>query len=219
MHLIISSSSENQSKILNAVKSSRAPIFLCFRKYEDVEKEGLGSCSILPEAAIIDECENIGNTKDLCNKLKALYPSLKVGVILSKERSALSLFRHIPEADEEIFSPLSSKAFIDFLQKLCPTRIPSVSPSLICTPKASYLLGYDMKLSPGENRIMIFLSIFNNLKLNANTICELCLNIPEDRISTVRVLINRINKKARNISSRNVILNSYKNGYYINPEA
>ena len=219
MHLIISNSSENQSKILNAVKSPRAPIFLCFRKYDDVEKEGLGSYPILPEAAIIDECENIENTKDLCNKLKALYPSLKIGVILSNERSALSLFRYVPDADEEIFSPLSSEAFADFLQKLCPVSIPSVSPNLICTPKASYLLGYDMKLSPSENRIMIFLSMFNNLKLNANTICELCLNIPEDKISNVRVLINRINKKAQNISSRNVILNSYKNGYYINPDA
>ena len=218
MHLIISSSSENQSKILNAVKSSRAPVFLCFRKYEDVEKEGPDSYTILPDAAIIDECENIGDAKDLCNKLKALYPSLKVGVILSEERSALSLFRYIPEADEELPSPFSPNALIDFMERLHPSSAPSLSRNLICTKSASYLLGYDMKLSPSENRILIFLSTFNNLKLNANTICELCLNIPEEKIATVRVLINRINKKAENISSRPIILNSHEKGYYINPE-
>ena len=168
MHLIISNNSENQNKILNTVKSSRAPVFLCFRKYEDVEKEEPDSDSILPDAAIIDECENIGDAKDLCNKLKALYPSLKVGVILSEERSALSLFRHIPEADEELTSPFSHKALIDFMERLYPSSTLSPSRNLVCTNSASYLLGYDMKLSPSENRILIFLATFNNLKLNAN---------------------------------------------------
>ena len=193
-------------------------MFLCFRNWDTAE-EMLTSTLIRPNAIIIDEGEDIEFIKKQCKKIKAEHPNIPIGVILNKNEALLSLFRYVTEADGEIFSPLSSEVFADFLQKLYPVSIPSVSSSLICTPKASYLLGYDMKLSPSENRIMLFLSIFNNLKLNANTICELCLNIPEDRISTVRVLINRINKKAQNISSRHIILNSYEKGYYINPNA
>ncbi len=222
MYLILSEDQQNKEKLLNIIKRSTCHIFAKF--CNECELETIlndTETPIYPNAVVIDaQSQNLEYALLLCDKIKIAYPSVKVGVILSSAVTEVSLFRYVPSADDELIFPFSNEGLIDFLSNLHSVNIPSVSLHFSSTAKSSYLLGYDMKLSPSENRILVFLSIFNNLKLSANTICEICLNTPpdKDRIATLRVLINRINKKAQNISSRPIILNSYENGYYINPE-
>ena len=219
MYLIISSEN-TQNKILSIIKDFSLPIFVCFKSTDDFEELlGHPMYHIYPKSVIF-EGHDLISTQKLCAETKKKYPHISVGAILSQRAIQKSQLRYIPSADCELISPFFGKNFIDFIQNLSPISLPSVSPNLILSNDSSYLLGYDMKLSPSEHRILVFLSTFNNLVLNANTICELCLNAQptKERIATLRVMINRINKKAKNISSRPIILSSYKNGYFINPE-
>ena len=222
MFLIISDNQQNKENLLKIIKKSSFPIFVNFCERNEIESilSDTGS-PIYPNAVVIDaQNEALEYAQSLCGKIKDEYPSVKIGVILNSDVTAVSLFRYVPAADAEIICPFSDDDLFSFFSQLHSIIIPSLSLHFSCTAKSSQLLGYDMKLSPSENRILVFLSIFNNLKLNANTICEACLNVPpdKDRIATLRVLINRINKKAQNISARPIILNSYEKGYYINPE-
>lgn len=218
MYLIISKNSKSKAKLLKIIKNAPCPIFVYFRGKDNFEELFNNSNVLLrPKAIVIDEQKDIEFTKKLCSEVKVKYPELPVGVILNKDQTELALFRYVPASDAEIFSPFSDSDLVCFLKKLYNMSISSVSPHLICSVKASYLLGYDMKLSPSENRILVFLSVFSNLKITADAICDGCLNSTSG-IETARVLINRINKKAKNISGRPIILNSYENGYYINPE-
>ncbi len=216
MYLIISNDKENENKILKEIKNSSDPIFAYLRNEDNFED--ILNAPIPPRSIIINQFEELDSMKRLCSEIKVTYPDISVGIILNESQTKKSLFRYVPEVNEELIYPFSDRDFICFLKKLHNVSIPSISSSLVCTPNKSYLLGYDMKLSPSENRILLFLSAFDGKKITAEAICGGCLNSGSG-VEAVRVLINRINKKAKNISSRSLILRSHEKGYYINKNA
>ncbi len=75
-----------------------------------------------------------------------------------------------------------------------------------------YLIGYKLKLSPTERKIL------ENIAKNESASIEELLPLLSDGVSrgNIAVHINSINKKAENISARKLIL--FENGrYIINP--
>ena len=214
MYLIISNNNECESKILKLIKNSSRPIFAYFSNEDNFEE--LLNAQIPPRSIVINQLEDLTITKRLCAAIKVTHPHISIGVILNQSQTEKALFRYVIEADAELISPYSDSELIGFLKRLHNTSCPSLSSNLVCTHCKSYLLGYDMKLSPSENRILLFLSAFDGKKITAEAICDGCLNSSAG-IEAVRVLISRINKKAQSISSRSLILRSHEKGYYINP--
>ena len=213
MFLIISN---DKNKLSKALKSLTSPIFAYFKSTNALEAPF--SYRLPIKAVLIDSPQDIESAKKLCAEIRSQFPSASVGVILNESQIKTSLFRYLPEADAELISPFSNAELADFLQRLHTETFTFVSPSLICAPSGFLLLGYKLKLSPAENRILLFLSVFCRHTINADDILAACLNSSAG-IETVRVLISRINQKAKNISGRPLILRSAEKGYYLNPEA
>ena len=141
MYLIVSSG-KTKDKILKIIKSNSLPYFVYFRTthdFEDLLNEP--PSTLYPHTVIFEELERIEPSQKLCAEVKQKHPDITVGAILSENLTKASLFRYIPEADEEIISPFSDNDFINFMEKLHSFPLPSISPNLICSHKASYLLG------------------------------------------------------------------------------
>ena len=207
MVLIISQSDELSK---NFIKTSILPIFAYFRTEETLEQD----LCIPPRTIIICECGNAERSDRICEKVKELFPLASIGVVLNESYVKTSLFKYVKNADLELISPFSVEKLTDFLKKLnADSNIDRFSPTLTCSPKASALLGYDLDLSQSENRILTFLVAFSEHVCSADLIKEACLL---SSASSVRVIIERINKKAKDISGRPLILSHYGKGYSIN---
>ena len=213
MLLIISN---DKSKLLKAIKSSPFPVFAYFLGESDPLDTSNYPLGI--NAIVIDSDESLERLRKLCVEVKSRISKVSVGVILNHSLIQTAMFRYIPEADEELLSSFSNDDLFDFLKRLHHAEISSPSPSLFYTENKVFLLGYDMKLSPLEHRIVLFLSRFCESRITVDDICGACLNTREGA-DRARVFISRINKKAMNISSRHLILRSAEKGYYINPNA
>ena len=213
MLLVISQNKDSTENLVRLIKSSPIPIFAYFRTAESVEDD----FSIPPRAIIINECGDAIKSAKICENIRKEIPNASLGVILNEAHAKASLFRYVKNADCELISPFSDEKVVEFLQKLgVDNNVNRFSPTITCSSKASTLLGYDLGLSRGENRILMFLIAFNEHICPVNLIKEACLLSNTASISSVRVLIDRINKKAKDISGRPLILSHYGKGYSIN---
>lgn len=208
MLLVLSQNKGGAEYLINAIKNIPLPIFAYFRAFDNIE-----DLPIAVRAVVINECGNAEISSKLCEDIRKDFPNASLGVILNEAHAQNSLFRHVKNADFELISPFSEEKFAKFLKDLgIDNNIDRFSPTLTCSAKAAALMGYDLDLSQSEYRLLTFLIAFDNHICPSELIQEVCFV----GTSSVRVLIDRINKKAKNISGRPLILSHYGKGYSIN---
>ena len=87
---------------------------------------------------------------------------------------------------------------------------------LKATPRDVYFLGYRFDLTPTERSILALLISRANDEVTCDEICEVCLGDIHAKSATVTTHVSAINRKAKCIGGRNMILSGSKQCYMIN---
>ena len=218
MYLIISSNKNEAEGIFKIIKNAAEPIFAYFRSEKSFESLLEYDHPLSPKAIIINNVGNADISSRLCEYIKATYPSIPIGIILTISSKDPQLFKYLPNSDQELILPVSEASLLPFLKRLRKTEAHAYSSHVLSlSAHSSSLLGYDLHLSPSENIILLFLSTFNTSTIPADIIKDACFLSESGSSTSIRVLIDRINKKAKDISGRPIILSRYGQGYYLNP--
>ena len=171
--------------------------------------------------AIIDTTLSREVSEEVCAYLKQLFPSIRIGVILKKRPSEDAMFTYFKSSDDQIFFPFSDEQFSCFLKKFVRNAsLLSSSESLRINPEANdlILLGYRLKLTKTEFRLMLLLINHPDLVFSPNEIVWLAFSHLKTKPSPNQIAVHicNINKKATDISGNKLIMNIYKKGYTLN---
>ena len=175
------------------------------------------------DAVIIDVGSPQGESRKLCRYLKLSNPQLRIGAILKSSRALSAKFLQLDDADAELFRPFSQEQFLSFYKRLCPFENEGVkNPQLAISPdkNKTYLIGYRLKLTKTEHKILLLLSSNADRSFSAAGISHLISPISEKPMSANNLAVHvfGINKKASLITGRPLILNSRKEGYRLSRE-
>ena len=157
--------------------------------------------------------------ESFCKTVKSLYPSIKIATVIDEKPSLSSKFLYIAGSDDQLVMPASSTQLSSFLFRFYERAVPKHSTNstrlhISSNRNDTTLLGYSLKLTPSENRILLLLSTFHEYCFTKEQVAALCF--PERSVRSVPVHICNINKKAGVISERALILDLYGKGYILN---
>lgn len=160
-------------------------------------------------ALLVDGRHSKQDVKNLYTSVMSSYPDLAVAILISEERYAYKRFTHIIPVPDQLSMPVSDDTFARFvLEFYFKNVIPlctSDSRLQISRNRAdTALLGYRLKLTHSEHRILLLLSSFADLPFTAEELGKLCLK--SGASSSVPVHICNINQKSKQISLRNIII-------------
>ena len=167
---------------------------------------------------VIDTTSDIRRASTVCKGLKERFPGARILALIRKKPSSKSLFITVEHADIELTFPFLDSDIVRAIEKFS-SRLPSSLPLKIdADPNLTSLLGYRLKLTRTEHKILLLLYTNRFKPLSSSQIASLafpCDKSPTGALS-IAVHICNINKKATSISGRKLILNPHKNGYLLN---
>lgn len=181
-------------------------------------------CVSLPEkptVAIVDTMCSADFGENVCLGLKEIYPDVKTIVIYDRSNYHFEKYKFSPSSDYEINGNLAGEpiySLLELLQKLTPsTETKYRHLNLGKDRKTAIFLGYPMKLTPAEYRILLFLCSRPTETVSAETILGFCFAESYRMTETnVRSHISDINKKSKTLGGRKLILSVRVKGYKLN---
>ena len=146
-------------------------------------------------------CHSVGAA--LCASLRRLYPNLPIAAIASAP--ILACNRILPESSDEDERIAEAECFA---RELCgvPSALSTYALTADPATRAVQYLGYLIKLSPTEFRLLYCLFYRSPRPTTADDLLSLCYHNGPRTVSNVTVQIHRINQKAVRIDPRPLIV-------------
>lgn len=207
-------------KALDKIYSSFG-IFSYFASSENYDNFVDNNTNLI-DFAIIGEDISEENAIKICRYIKSKNPSVKIAILIKKLLYDRAHFPHLKEADFYIPFPFSDEEALPFFKLIFKNRNTHFDEKILkITPdrKESLLLGYKLSLTKNEHKILNLLSKYPQKSFSQDEILFLAFPFDE-RFSKNQIAVHicNVNKKARMISGRKLILNPHKKGYIINSQ-
>ncbi len=149
--------------------------------------------------------------EQLCKNLRERYPLLPIAVDLPERYCAdLPADRLLRNAEEDLLTQV-----LDFCFQNCGFSPKGLSTYFLSMERGSgeiRYMGYPLPLSPVERRLLQVLIYFSPKTVSYDLLLSLCFPLGGG-LSALSVHIYRINKTARSIDPRPLIVNQYGKGY------
>ncbi len=175
-----------------------------------------------PAVAIIDSSLDCNFGEKACKLLKQEYPKVKCIAITDKEMHKKVRYKYLISSDFET-DAFPSSYFVDVIKEIlskcgyCLKRS-YMHLKLGDSSNKATLLGYPLNLTRAEYRILLFLCQSTDKRLDEETILCFCFAESYRMTETnVRAHISSINRKAKALSGRKLIICHRNAGYQINP--
>ena len=176
---------------------------------------------IIPEIVIVDATESMDFGEEACLHITNIYPNVKCIALLSKTSASTSRFKYLKNSHYEIDTFPSSDLAVALRALL--TRLGYsikrhfAELDLGDDNKSASLLSYPLHLTHSEYRILLFLCNHTERIFSAEDILAFCFaESYRMKLTNVRSHISSINKKAKALSGRKLILCTRKTGYQLN---
>ena len=161
------------------------------------------------DLVVIGGCESHKDARIACEYLRKNLPSVNIkaltGGVVSGDLADLAI------TDAQLIE--FARSFSVAHRGISPFQNLKISPS---ETKAN-LLGYPVRLTKSEHKILLLLSSDPERIFSGESISRLAFPFHDISKNQLAVHICNINKKAEAISGRKLIINPHKNGYMLNP--
>ena len=163
-------------------------------------------------AVILDGTRSIGSAESLCRRLHAEAPEMPIALMAAPN--------DCPDADIDALFRISSKAEIpSVVLQFCKEL--GFFDAVLSSPYLSFdepgysvrLLGYPLKLSPSEYRLLHCLFYLAPRTVSAEDLSALSFPGQSVTPAALSVLISKINRKAKPLGADPLIKNLYNRGY------
>ncbi len=163
-------------------------------------------------AVVLDGIPSLDAAERLCRILRAEAPEMPVSLILSPD--------DCPDADADTLIRITSPAEIpSAVMRFC-SELGSFS-TILSSPYLAFdepgntvcLLGYPLKLSPSEYRLLRCLFYLAPRTVSSEDLIALAFPGQKLTSSALSVLISKINRKAQPLGADPLIRNRYAEGY------
>ncbi len=161
---------------------------------------------------ILDCIPDLKAGEKLCSFLRATYPQMPIAVILKQTDIPNLPADRILREDKE--KSILEDA-IDFCRHCGWSEHPMSVYHLSVGkyPNNTYYMGYPLSLSPLEHEVLRCLFYRSPRLTSADDLLTLCFHGSPVSIRNVAVVISEINRKAKQIDERPLIINHYGKGY------
>lgn len=172
-----------------------------------------------PKVAIVDAVSTPSCGDSICKNLKESFPGIFCIVIYRREDMLFEKYRYFRRADTEFREDEASEKIAELLLSLgyCRESNGCRFLELGKDRKNCFYLGLPIGFTSAEYRILKFLCMNDGKIIAANYILHHCFaDSYRMNESNVRVHISSINKKARAVGGRKLILCEREKGYKLN---
>lgn len=163
-------------------------------------------------AVVLDGTRTLDPAETLCHALRTEAPEMPIALIVMPEDR--------PNADTDALIRVSSPHEIpSAILQFCKER--GLFDTVLSSPYLSFaepgysvrLLGYPLKLSPSEYRLLYCLFYLAPRTVPAKDLSELSFPGQSVKLSALSVLISKINRRAKPLGADPLIKNVYGQGY------
>jgi len=162
---------------------------------------------------ILDTIGALNTCERLCAELREAYPQMPIGAIVSEHAiPKMEINRILREGQETALA----EDVLDFCKQncnYCAERLSTYCLSVANAPEETLYMGYRMPLSPKEHMILRFLFYRAPAYTSSEDLLELCYPEGNVKKENPRVLIGRINRRAKQIDAHRLIVHRRGLGY------
>ena len=195
-------------------------LFLC--SYRGIYNKFSPAVKDESDVFIIDGRSDREKADDACRYLHGRFPDCRCITFLCSLPYEKSRFRYLENSDFEVTDLMPEEAADSICAYLSHTGIfPQSSYRFLNvgdTEKRTKLLGFMLKVTPTEHRILSFLCSRTGRFTSAEIILNCCF-ADSDRLtlSCVSTHISSVNRKAEPITNRRLIISEKDSGYMLSP--
>jgi DNA-binding response OmpR family regulator len=158
---------------------------------------------------MIDGRFSLKDARTAHETLQCRFPVSKIKIITN--------IKTFCEHENSISSEASIMEIIDSLSDKHQVSVDQGLLKISTTETAAFLLGYPLRLTKSEYKILLLLASYPEKAFQSADIVRLAFPFsPDVSKNHLAVHVCNINKKAEKISGRKLIVNPHKNGYTLN---
>ncbi|MBQ8207787.1 MAG: winged helix-turn-helix transcriptional regulator [Clostridia bacterium] len=201
-------------------------IFAYHRKFPDFEnahgiRDFLEGLPALPAIAIIDSMAYSDFGESVCREIKKMYPEVKCIVLFDRRKFSFEKYKFYPSSDFEIDGSMNDEPILSLstiLSEIGYGTTRNYKHLRLGNDRHSALyLGYPLELSPAEYRILLYLCGCGDKTVSVDNILGSCFAESYRMVETnIRSHISDINRKAKALGGRRLILSVRGEGYRLN---
>ena len=186
--------------------------------YVSTLDQGLALCEGKEiSGVVLDGVSDLLAATALCAALRRRYTEIPIAVLLDEQA--------IPDMQADCLIRVREDLPIDEVLHFChgmlgcermilSTRQLYITPD----PDDTRYLGYPLRLSESEHRLLLCLTYLAPRVTSAKDLCRLCDPLALHSSKALAVRISAINQKAKEIHPRMLICNTFRRGYSLNNE-